>query len=237
MALTTNELISNSYFSSGIVSREFQTVSGQEITDGLTYLNDIIAEKTVDEGMIPYETEANLTAIVGQEEYFIPNLISIDTLTFFKDSVRYSMRYQKRNQYFGSNRVESIDSLPFAWYFERQFKGGNLFIYFEPDQPYLFEIHGVFRLTEVALNQDLSLTLDRFYTTYLKYALADRLCTEYNYTTPVNVTKQLGRYEAFINKKSRLLDLRMQKVSTLHQRGGIHWAYVNLGNGFHPTND
>ena len=234
MALTTNELISNAYYASGITSREFQTVSGQEITDGLTYLNDIIAEKTVDEGMIPYETESNFTGVVGQEKYFIPNLISIDTLTFFKDNVRFSMRYEKRNQYFGSNRVENIDSLPFLWYFERQFGGGILHIYFNPDEPYLFELHGIFRLTEVALGQDLSLTLDRFYTTYLRYALADRLCAEYNYDTPPNVVRQLSKYEAFINKKSRLVDLSMHKVSTLQERAGINWAYVNLGKGWYP---
>lgn len=234
MTYTTNELITGAYYSAGVVSREFEDVSGGQIGDGLLWLNDIITEKTVDEGMIPYETTYTLNAVIGQEEYVIPNLIKINTLTFFKDSVRYAMQYEKRNAYFGASRVERIVTLPFEWYFERQFGGGTLYIYFLPDEDYPMEIHGIFRLSEVALNQDLSLTLDQFYRTYLRYALADRICAEYNYTTPENVRRQLARYEAYINKKSRLMDLRMTKLSTLQKRGGYNWAFVNLGRGWTP---
>lgn len=233
MAYTTNELISGAFYAAGIVSREFETVSGQQIGDGLIWLNNIITEKTVDDGMIPYESTYTLASVIGQETYSIPNLISIDTLTFFKESVRYSMRYVKRNGYFGSNRVENINSLPFEWYFERKFGGGNLYIYFMPDQAYPFEIHGTFRLTEVALGQNLSLTIDQFYITYLRYALADRICAEYSQVTPPGVLKQLGKYEAFINKKSKLLDLSVQKVSTLSdKRFNYSWQYINTGRGF-----
>lgn len=232
MAFTTNQLISGAFYASGVVAREFETVSGGQISDGLIWLNDILLEKAVDEKMIPYETTHTFNSVIAQEEYVIPDLIMIDTLTFTKDNVRYSMRYEKRNEYFGSNRVNSITSLPYEWYFERGFGGGTLYIYFTPDQGYPFQIHGVFRLSSVALGQDLSLTLEQFYITYLRYALADRICAEYNYETPANVIHQLRKYEAFIAKKSRLLDLRMEKVSTLQKRSQYNWAYVNLGRGF-----
>ena len=182
--------------------------------------------------MIPYETTYTSDFIVGQEVYFIPNLIQIDTLVFFLDQVRYAMSYEKRNMYFGASRVENIQTLPFEWYFERQFGGGNLYIYFQPDKAYPMEIHGIFRLPEVALGQDLSLTLDQFYTTYLRYALADRICAEYSYTTPENVVRQLGKYEAFIDKNSRVLDLRLSKTSTLQKRGNFNWAFINLAHGW-----
>jgi hypothetical protein len=234
MSYTTTELITSSYHASGVVSREFETVSGGQQADALIWLNDILTEKTVDDGMIPYETTYNANFVIGQIVYPIPNLIKIDTLVFFLDTVRYAMQYDKRNNFFGSPRVENIQTLPFEWYFERQFGGGNLHIYFAPDQAYPMEIHGVFRLSTVALGQDISLTIDQFYRTYLHYALADRICSEYNYDTPPNVLRQLGKYEAWINKKSRLIDLRMKKQSTLQRKGGYSWSQVNLGRGFQP---
>ena len=232
MAYTTNQLISDSYYASGIVSREFETVSGAQIGDGLQWLNNIITEKNIDSGMIPYETTYNANFVIGQEIYTIPGLIQIDTLTFFLDEVRYAMKYEKRNAYFGSSRVENIQTLPFEWYFERQLGGGNLYIYFQPDQNYPMEIHGIFNIPTVALGQDLTTVFDEFYTTYLHYALADRMCAEYSYTTPENVIRQLGKYEAWINKNSRILDLRLTKTSTLQKRGSFNYAFINLGKGW-----
>ena len=236
MAYTTNQLISGAYYAAGIVSREFETVSGGQVGDGLLWLNDLIAEKSVDEGMIPYETTYNADFVIGQEIYYIPNLIQVDTLVFFLDNVRYAMKYMKRNAYFGSNRVNNINTLPFEWYFERQLGGGNLYIYFTPDQNYPMELHGIFLQPPVALGQDLTLTWDEFYITYLRYALADRICSEFAYVTPENVVRQLGKYEAWINKNSRVLDLRIEKTSTLQQRGSLAWGFVNLGKGWIATN-
>ena len=119
MVYTTNQLISGSYYAAGVVSREFETVSGNQLADGLQWLNDILAEKRVDEGMIPYETTYNFIMVPGQEKYFIPNLIQPDTIAFFLDQVRYALVYTKRNEYFGAPRVENIRTLPFSWYFER----------------------------------------------------------------------------------------------------------------------
>jgi hypothetical protein len=232
MPYVSNELIADSYYASGVVSREFETVSGEQITSGLKWLNNIITEKAVDDSMIPYESTYSFTALEGVEIYSIPNLISIDTLVFFLDSVRYAMKYEKRNAYFGSSRVENIKTLPFMWYFERQFGGGDLYIYFKPDRNYPIELHGIFRLPSVELFQDLSLTLDEFYTTYLKYSLSDRICSEYNYTTPDNVTRQLAKYETLIDKKSKLLDLSVSKVSTLQKRGSLNYGFINLGKGW-----
>jgi hypothetical protein len=156
MAYTTNQLISDAYYASGVVSKEFETVSGGQFSDALQWVNDIISDKDVNQSMVPYETTYTFTANIGQEKYFIPNLISIDTIVFYKDTVRYALTYTKRNAYFGSPRVQNINSLPFDWYFERQTNGGNLFIYFNPDQTYPFEIHGVFRPNPLRLGQDLT---------------------------------------------------------------------------------
>jgi len=146
--------------------------------------------------------------------------------------VRFNVIPTLRNQYFGSNRVNNINSLPFSWYWEKQLGGGDLYIYFLPDQDYPCEIHGLFQLNTVSLNQDLSTTIDEFYRTYLRYCLADRICSEYNFDTPPNVLRQLGKYQAFINSNSRLMDLRLVKQNAFQEKHNLSWAYVNIGHGW-----
>ncbi len=470
MPYTSNQLINGAYFSAGVVSREFETVSGSQVSDGLSWLNDILADKNVAQSMLPYETTYKFVSRPGVEKYFVPKLTQIDTLVFFLDQVRYSLTFTKRNEYFGSSRVENINTLPFQWYFERQTGGANIYIYFKPDRHYPVEVHGSFELDPVSLNQDLSsnvsyadlgtykiyssvtlgvgqlvvnefdlqgsyynigalvnyinsgvipgviasvvngefilqsntqppvpiyisssgyppsgtqskgnvnwatvanlssvysngvtgvgatltssafghlspdgfpvfandrvlvknqvaeeqngiyivtntgspttnwvltraadynntlqigngnlvsvlegnvnkgltfvqnaevsrmgvsaidfssfnsitfsnfstiqqslynvfnpIGFDNFYITYLRYALAERICAEYNYATPDNVAKQLARYEGLIEKKSKVIDLRMQKVSTLNDRGSLSYAFINLGKGWRPS--
>lgn len=232
MAYTTLRLINEAYNTAGIVSKEFETVAGDQAQWGLDFLNDLIGDKVVDDGLIPYYNTQDITAVTNQETYFIEDCISIETFVFFINSVRYSTTNKKRRQYFGESRADDIQSLPVTWHFERAFGGGNLYIYFKPDQAYPMTIWGLFRLNEVSINQDLSLTLDRFYINFLKFELADRLCAEYNYNTPMGVAKALNRYRGLIKKKSARIDLRMEKVSTLQKRGGINYGQANLGKGW-----
>jgi hypothetical protein len=232
MAYTTLQLINNAYYESGIVSRGFETPDGQQANDGLQFLNDLIADKTVENGLIPYYEEYDFTAVTGQERYFIEDLISIDTFVFYIDSVRYQTENRARREYFGTSRADNIQSLPGSWHMERCFGGANLYIYFKPNQAFPLTIWGQFRLEQVVINQDLSLTLDRFYINYLKYDLAARLCAEYNYSVPPGVAKQLAKYEDDISKRSGPMDLRLTKLSSLQRRGGINYGQVNLGHGW-----
>lgn len=158
MAYTTNKLITNAFYLANIVSRDYETLSGSQISEGLDLLNEVLNDKVVDQSLVPYESKYFFNVEAGREVYFIPNLIQIDTLTFSLNNVRYSMQYSARNKYQGSGRVNNISSFPYAWFFERQNEGGNLYIYFKPDNNYRFEINGVFRLSNVSLNQDLSET-------------------------------------------------------------------------------
>lgn len=232
MAYTTLQLINNAYYESGIVSRGFETVSGQQATDGLQFLNDLIADKTVENGLIPYYEQHDFTAVTGQEKYFIENLITIDTFVFYIDTVRYQTENRARREYFGTSRADNIQSLPGSWHMERCFGGANLYIYFKPNENFPLTIWGQFRLNEVVINQDLSLTLDRFYINYLRYDLASRLCAEYNYSVPPGVAKALAKYEDEIGKKSGPMDLRLVKLSSLQRRGGINYGQVNIGKGW-----
>lgn len=336
MIYTTIKLITDAYYASGIVSREFQTVSGAQMSVGLQTLNDVIADKAIEKDMIPYFTKYEFFAIAGQEKYFIPNLESIETLVFFINNVRYQMRPLPRKVYFGSSRAENINSLPFNWHIERCLGGANIFMYFKPQTNYPLQIWGSFRLTDVALNQNLSSSqgeanlgvytsggtktleigqlvvnnvdlfgtyatpqalaayvntgiipnvtaqivgaqfvlfanqgtninisttgnanfinfitfssfstqngpinetflaqgLDRFYINYLKFSLADRLCTEFNFVPPPGVTRQLLQYQLWISKRSAPLDMTQTKISTFDNGNTLSWGQTNLGLGW-----
>ena len=234
MTYLSSNLISDAYYLSGIVSRDFETVTGSQTTDGLRLLNEVIADRTIDEGTVPYTDKYTFNAVAGTSEYFIENLIDIEVFTFYIQSVRYQTRNQQRSEYFGSFRPVNIQSLPWDWHFERQFSGGKLYLYFTPDQNYPLEIWGSFRLSSVTLFQDLSLTLDQFYTNFLQYLLAERLCQFFSYQVPANVSAQLDKYYQWISKNTNVMDLRQQKLSSLGSSDGINWGIVNLSSGWIP---
>ena len=234
MAYLTSTLVANAYYIANIVSREFETVTGQQASDGFSTLNDVIADQTVNNSMIPYTDKYTFNAVAGQEAYEIPGLIYADTFTFFINSVRYQTRNQQRQQFFGSFRAMNIESLPFNWHAERNLGGSTIYLYFLPDSSFPLEIWGQFALSQVTEFQDLSLTLDRFYINYLKYELAVRLCKEYGYVVPPAVNEQLTQYYRWISSTTNTVDLKMEKVSTLTGGTAINYAIVNLSGGWVP---
>lgn len=234
MAYTVTKLVTDAYYISSIVSRDFETVSGAQLNDGIDTLNDLIGDKAIDSSMIPYYQKYEFPAVVNQQEYFIPDLIQLDTFVFFINSIRYATRNQKRRQFRGSSRAENIASLPGIWNLEKCFGGANLSVYFTPDQNYPFEMWGQFRLSQVTNNQDLSLTLDRFYIDYLKYELACRLCVEIGINAPPDAVNQYNKYCEMIRNKSSIADLNTQKTSTMSGNGYINYAQANIGRGWAP---
>lgn len=232
MAYTVTQLVTNAYYLSSIVSRDFETVSGSQLTDGIEVLNDLLADKTIDNGMIPYFKKYAFPAVANQSEYFIPDLIEADTFVFFINEVRFATSMQARHEFRGSSRAMNIQSLPYEWNLEKQFGGALLSLYFSPDKNYPLELWGQFRLAEVANNQDLSLTLDRFYINYLKYELACRLCKEFSYNIPADVKEQFDSYYEIIKNKSAVWDLRTQKISAFSTGGYINYGVVNLSGGW-----
>lgn len=237
MTYLASNLIADSYYLSGIVSREFETPTGAQMSDGLRLLNNVLADRTVDEATIPYTDRLTLTASAGISEYFIPNLIDIDVFVFYINSLRYQTNNQQRKKFFGSFRPTDIQSLPWNWHFERKLNGGTLFLYFVPDVNYPLEIWGSFRLSAVTEFQDLSLTLDEFYTNFVQFLLAERLCQFNSYKVPINVAQQLERYYKWIGNNTNIMDLSQQKLSSLSGGTAINYGLVNLSGGWIPISN
>lgn len=157
MSYTVTKLITEAYYESSVVSREFEVIQGYQLNNGLIWLNQILSDKIVDNGDVPYiTTQYHFNGVIGQEKYFIANCMDIQSLTFFIDSVRYQMQPLGRYKYFGTPRANNINALPLSYHYERTFGGINLFVYFFPNQAYTFELTGNFYLDNVTLNQDLT---------------------------------------------------------------------------------
>ncbi len=245
MAYTVQQLISNAFYKSQIVSRDFETVSGPQQAVGLSCLNKVLSDTAYNTTSIPYYQNYHLNTTVGQGEYFIPGLVDVDTCVFFiqnppeNNSVRFHMTRVERREYRGSSRAENVLSLPYTYNVEKQFdvataqSGVLLSVYFKPNESYPLEIWGKFELASVVFNQDLSLTLDLFYIDYMEYLLTRRLCYEYSFDVPPGVEKEILRIEQLLKANVGVLDLTAQKISVLtNPLGADIYLVANLSKGW-----
>lgn len=235
MAYTVTELITRAFYLSQVISRELEQVSGQQLEDGLLWLNALLSLKSAHSRLIPYYNEYEFDAVVGQEKYFVPNLVQPETLTFNIGPVRYSTMPVSRRPYFGAGRVDNITSLPFNWHFERLLGGSDVYLYFVPDNTYPIKIWGKFGFDNVAFGEDLLLTYDEYYIDYLRYRLALRICSEYGIPMQPQAMDELTELEEAITDVSPP-DLTLTKVSSLQGDTGINWGDINIGRGWRPGN-
>ncbi len=235
MSYPTIELINRAYYLSQVVSRELEQVSGQQQADALIWLNALLSLKSAYSRVIPYYQQYEFTATPTVEQYFVPNLVQAETLTFNIGPVRYSTQPVSRRPYFGSGRVDNIYSLPFNWHFERVLGGSNIFMYFIPDQAYPIKIWGKFGFDNVTLTQNLLLLYDEYYIDYLRYRLAMRICSEFGIPFQPQAAAELAELEEAMTDVSPP-DLTLTKYSSLQGDTGINWGDINIGRGWRPGN-
>lgn len=234
MAYTARTLITRAYYLSRVVARGLQTVSGQQISDGLFLLNALLGFKGTDTRLIPYWTRGSFPTITAQESYFVDGLLELETLTFNLQDVRFGMNGQTRRQYFGQSRINQLESLPFTYHTERELGGMRIYLYFVPDAVYTVEYTGKFALSDVTLDQDLSLTYDSFYLEYLRYALTEYICEEFAVTMPDQTRAKYKELEKKLMDVSPP-DLSLQFIDYFGDNTSINWGVVNLSKGYLPN--
>lgn len=260
MVYTAQQLVTRSWVLSGIVARNLQYPTGDQITDGLQMLNNLLDYKQIETDLIPYWQYITFDAVSQQEYYFLPYVAAIETSTFNIGVVRYPMVGTSRTNYFGSSRVDNIYTLPFSWNYERGVGGGTFGMYFIPDTTYPIKMKVKLFMVDVALNTDMqdvtaSFTntynvpnyttytfinngiqgYDTSYLEYLRYALARYMTSEYGVLFNPESEKI---YQSMVRKLMYMdpPDLSMKKLSILQsdQSPGYSWGDVNLGHGFRP---
>ncbi len=225
--ITALELINKSFYLSQIVSRQLQTVQGYQQQDGLYLLNALLDVKGSDLRLIPYYKETIFNSVQGQETYYLPDLLSAESMTFNIGDVRFPMRSMTRDEYFGLGRIDGIQSLPFSYHLERTLGGSNVYVYYVPQAEYVMKIWGKVGLTEVTLETNLSAVYDTFYIEYLRFALAEYICIDY----AENFPEQAAKKYAEIRKKlmdTSPPDLKLRKVNTLGKHDVFNWGLVSI---------
>lgn len=234
MAYNATKAITEGYYLSGIVARDQETVSGSQLNDGLSALNSLLSLKSINGRFVPYYTVYDFTAVIGQERYFIPNLIEFEAFTFELDtSFRFPTTGIRRKRYFGDARANNIKSLPVTRHFERTKGGGYIYLYFAPEATYPLQLVGKFGFDTVDYNTDLSTVFDQFYIDYLTYQLARRLCAMNALTLPSETKDILDEYNAEL-LDMMAIDFSLQKVSTLQRGTSFNYADANIGRGWRP---
>lgn len=251
MSYTAQQLITRALYLSGICSRNLQVPTGQQIQDGLQMLNDLLNFKQIEVDLIPYYTYIEMPIEAGVEFYYLPYVALVESATFNLDTVRFAMNSTSRRQYYGSPRIDDIQSLPFNWHFERALGGGNLGLYFLPQDDYPVKMMVKLFLTDVSLDTDLedisvevpytfindsNQGFDTSYIEYLRYALAQYICSEYGVIFNPESAKILRKMERQLMYISPP-DLTMSKASVLNANmvGGYpNFGDVNIGQGYRP---
>ena len=249
MPYLAQDLITRSWFLSGIVARNLQIPTGDQIYDGLQMLNDLLNFKQIETDLIPYWTYISLPLVANQEYYFLPYVAAIESATFNIDVVRYPMDYVSRRNYYGSSRVDNISTLPFSWNYNRALGGGNMALYFKPESNYPMKMMVKLFLVDVTLTTDLTNIsevvpytfinsanqgLDTAYIEYLRYALAQYMCSEYGVLFNPESEKILTSYKRKLMYESPP-DLSSIKTSILTECQGLNWGDINIGKGWRPS--
>jgi len=210
-----------------------QNVLGSDIAEGLSLLNSILSFQGSDLKLIPYYGAYSFSTITNTEEYFIPNLLGVETLTYNFQSVRWSMQQLSRVQYLAYPRANNIQNLPFIYHVERELGGSRIFMYFLPNQVYDMKLWGKFGLVEVALNENLAAVYDAFYIEYLRNKLAQYLCLEWGKDVPQDVKDNLVELTNRVSYVSPP-DVTQQLVQLGGGSNSLNYGIVNLSNGYLP---
>lgn len=234
MAYYVTELITRAYYLSGVTARRLQTVTGDQISDGLFLLNALLAVKSFDEQLIPYFTKTTISTVAGQETYFVDRLLEIETQTFdLQTNVRMPMTRLGRTEYFNTARVNNLRTILGAWHLEREKGGARIYLYPLPDQIYPLTFVGKYGFLQVELIDDLEEVYDDYYIEYLRYALAEYICADYGIILQPQVEKKLNEYEDKLKYVSPI-DFSTIIRQFAQKKTGDIYAQANLGRGWVP---
>lgn len=229
MSYTARKLITEAYYASGIRSREFQTIEGSLISEGLSLLNDFLAVTTAQQSKKPYIQTKVFNCVIGQEKYEIEGLIYAETISFYiADNLRLPVRILGRQDYFGSAKVTDLNTIPYNCNIERVLNGSEVYFYPLPDKTYKIEITGFFSLDFIEnLSLDLTTVYDMYYIVYLKHNLIKNICMSEAIQTPPETIEYISQLDNAVAKIA-MIDLN-KKPRKVNYNDAI---YMDMVGGF-----
>jgi len=231
MAFNTLQLIGGAYKAANINPGGYKVLTPEQKKNGLFLLNVLLSDKTVDTSMLLYWQKLEGVFDINVGEYFIENLIQIETLTFFMSdgTVRFPTQAQSLDEFMGSGRAMNTDSLPFFYYVNKVNGGATLYVYFLPSEEYAYQIWGQFQLTSVTLFENLEDKFPMYYINFLRLQLAKYLCIDGGFTCPPLVLEQLVQYRESIAENGTVDDYTMTIYNPLAGNNYLSWPQLNIG--------
>jgi len=246
MPYLTSQLVVRAFQTSGLYSPDIGNYpTTNQLNNGLFLLNEGLSENNLLGEMQKYTKLIEVPCVIGQEIYFIPDMLNIQTFTFNLTNVRYSVQYRTRTEYFGVSRVDQVNGLPYIYHIERAYKndentgaiisGSNVYVYMPPSQQITFNIHGLFEQSLVQLNTDLSEFMQASDLKYWRLKLASFICAFYQKDMPIKAAEQLDEIEEKIKVfNSPDLSSTAQIVNLFGQSQAINYGQINIGRGWTP---
>lgn len=236
---TVRQLIEQAYFTASIKNFQLESVGPGDMAIGLQLLNEVADEVTKLTGRSSYTSKYLLTIGDGlgvdgsSEEYFIPGLVELFTVTYTLGSVRYALYPEGRQRYLASARVNNVKSLPSKSYYERVMGGANLFFYALPSQNFEATLYGKFSIGPFSYTDDLSITLEPFFIKFFRYSVAQELARMFGYSLSPDINQEISDARKRIAKISPK-DMQVNFVSSFGNRSGISYPDANIGQGWGP---
>lgn len=238
MSFNTLELIGKAYNAARVNVQSFSKLTPEQTKNGIFLLNALLSQKTVDPSMLLYWKKLDGVFEAAEKEYFLENLISIQTLTYYMSdgTVRMPTLAQDMTVFNGAGRAENIETLPFTYWLNQSLGGSTLYVYPAPDQDYAYTIWGQFQLSNVTLFEDLSLVFPMYYILHLILELAYMICTFGAYSVPEELMLQLAKSRELIGNNGTVFDLSMRVLSTVNTSNYTNWAQINIDPSSVPGN-
>jgi hypothetical protein len=218
------EIINRAYIFSGINSILGETQPDQ-VSNGLFLLNHLLSLKNADDEELPYYQTIELTANAGQSEYFVPNMYSLDCMTFNIGDTRYSLKAVTRKVFFGNSRQDNIRSMPSEFYYEKVNGGCKVILYFSPADTYVLKFVGLKGFEPIS-NVDIELndSLDISYQSYLILELAKHICLYMTISIPPLLANNLEEIKKKM-KNNNAVDTSFGYISPFTSQSGTYDAF------------
>lgn len=169
-----------------------ESISGDEINNGLVVLNAMLAAWSTEELMIPFRSLDAFPLVVGQESYTIgqsgsPNINSVRPdyitdawLTDTLSGIDYPINFYTSEQY-EDVPLKSIQSIPRWLYYDTQYPNGVIYIFpTSSATTYTLNIQSNKPIMQFATINS-SMILPGEYFKAMRYLLADELAPEYGF--------------------------------------------------------
>lgn len=191
-----------------------EAIPGDEATNALTLLNDMIGSWSSESFMPPFKTKTTFTLTQGKKSYTIgtngspdfnqtrPDAIAGVYFTDTNAGIDYGGDVCMSQDQYNSIALKSIAGIPHWLYYDPQYPNGVMYIYQTAGNPYFTMTCELLMPVAQFANLTTTLSMPPEYTHAMKMLLADILAFEYGYEMTQRQIMEVERCRSWIMAKN-----------------------------------